>query len=172
MFNLHTSRNVMLLATVLSVLFFGWFTWGVCTFSNDSCFGPPEAGPKEVRTVTFVIDGDSFTVKGGDEIRLIGIDTPERGSSYYAEARTFLKDLIDGRKITLEEDLDDEDKYDRQLRYAYIDNMFVNAVLVEEGYAKVLTISPNIKYAEILQDAQKKAQREERGIWSSSGGAD
>lgn len=163
---LHTSRNIVLLAAVLTALFFVWVTWATCTFTTGSCFdSDPQMGSTEIKEVTFVIDGDSFTVEGGREVRLIGVDAPERGDPYYEEARQLLTSLIYKEKVLLEIDIDDRDKYKRDLRYVYVDDTFVNEKMLAEGFATQLTIPPNIKYVELLKNAQDKAREENIGVW-------
>lgn len=97
-------------------------------------------------TVSMVYDGDSFVMSNGDEIRLIGIDAPERDEPGADEARAFLINLIEGKQIRLEPDKEDKDKYHRLLRYAYLGETFINAEMIKQGYAKTLFIPPNDQY--------------------------
>lgn len=110
-------------------------------------------------SVTKVVDGDTFWVYDGSEkglkIRLIGIDTPEtvhpqKGVEYYGkEASDFAKSLLVGEKVKLEFDIDRTDRYGRTLAYVYLsDGTFLNAELVDKGYAHVMTVPPNVKYSE------------------------
>ena len=58
------------------------------------------------------------------------------------------------------------DKYGRLLAYVYLpDGTFVNAWLVEQGYAQVMTISPNVKYQEVFLKLQREAREAGRGLW-------
>lgn len=166
--DLHTSRNIILLAAVLTTLFFAWVTWATCAFTTGSCFdSDQEMGPIEIKKVTFVINGDSFTVEGGTQVRLIGVDAPQRGEPHYEEARDFLISLIYEEDVLLEADIDDRDKYKRDLRYVYIDDVFVNEKVLAEGLATQLTIPPNIRYVDLLRSAQEKAREQKIGVWSS-----
>lgn len=71
--------------------------------------------------VTEVVDGDTVdVVRDGvaETVRLLGIDTPERGDCGYAEATALMTDLVTGRDVTLVEgNRDDRDRYGRLLRY-------------------------------------------------------
>ena len=69
--------------------------------------------------VTQVVDGDTLEIEGGRRVRLIGIDTPERGECGYEQAKQALEERVEGRKVTLldPESVDDEDRYERLLRY-------------------------------------------------------
>ena len=124
-----------------------------------------------------VVDGDTFWMKDaqGNEIkvRLIGIDAPEtqnrgrRRKGYYAEeSKQYLQKLIGEKSILVTFDVQKYDRYNRILAYVWtLDGVFVNANLVENGYAVVATFPPNVKYAEKLYLLQKKAQNKRIGIW-------
>ena len=83
-----------------------------------------------------VIDGDTFEIETGEKVRLIGIDTPEKNEPNYEEAKLFLISNIQGRKVILQKDVSDKDKFGRLLRYVYLEGELINLRLVEEGYAK------------------------------------
>ena len=83
-----------------------------------------------------VIDGD--TVESNEtSIRLLGINTPERGEIYYLEAKEFLEDLVLNKTVRLEYGKDKKDRYGRTLAYLYIGSNNVNLKLVENGYANI-----------------------------------
>ncbi len=51
---------------------------------------------------------------------------------------------------------------------AYIflkDGTFVNAWLVENGYAMVMTVPPNVKHQDLFLKLQRAAREERRGLW-------
>jgi micrococcal nuclease len=128
----------------------------------SSCNSVPTAA-----RVTRVIDGDTIVVQGGYHIRYIGIDTPEIGEPFYQEAKDYNRELVGGKKVRLEKDVTDKDKYDRLLRYVYAGDVFVNAELVREGYAYVYpeSLFPDIKYYDLLKEAETEAREAEKGIW-------
>src|SRR3989339_1317290 len=97
----------------------------------------------EEALIVDVIDGDTVETSDGVRIRLLGVNTPEINEDYYQEAKDEMKKLVLNRTVLLVKDVQDKDKYDRDLRYAYVDGMFVNAYMVEHGYAKTLSIEPN-----------------------------
>ena len=88
------------------------------------------------KLVTRIIDGDTFEIETGEKVRLIGIDTPEKNEPNYEEAKLFLISNIQGRKVILQKDVSDKDKFGRLLRYVYLEGELINLRLVEEGYAK------------------------------------
>ena len=107
------------------------------------------------------------------KIRLIGVDAPESKNSrtkemaYFGrEASDYLTSLIAGRKVRLEYDVGQFDKYGRTLAYVYLeDGTFVNATLVKNGYATVMTVPPNVKYADTFLKLERKARNQKRGLW-------
>ncbi len=131
-------------------------------------------------TVTRVVDGDTFWIDDGSgegvKIRLIGIDAPERRNTgtklkgYYGdEASLYLTKMLQGQKVRLEYDAGRYDRYSRTLAYAWLeDGTFVNAILVKEGYADVMTIPPNVKYAERFKELAAKARRQKKGLWKEN----
>jgi micrococcal nuclease len=140
--------------------------------------------------VTRVIDGDTIQLESGERVRLIGIDTPEihvsdklhRDSQRSGQdARTikamgkkaheFTKALIEGRRVSLEFDVEKYDIYDRLLAYVYLkDGTFVNAEIVKQGYASLMTFPPNVKYADVFLKFSQEAREQERGLWGDIGG--
>lgn len=135
--------------------------------------------------VTRVIDGDTIQINTGARVRLIGIDTPEmhdssklhRDSNYSGQdidvikaqgrrAYAFTKALIEGKYVNLEFDVEKKDKYGRLLAYVYLtDKTFVNAKIIEEGYASLMTIPPNVKYADLFLKLFREARENKRGLW-------
>lgn len=127
--------------------------------------------------VTKVVDGDTFWVDDGSEkglkIRLIGVDAPEsrrtrsKEIAYYGqESKVYLTGLIGGMKVRLEMDVDSLDYFKRTLAYVFLeDDTFVNALLVKEGYASVMTVPPNIKFAEEFTRLARNAREGKKGLW-------
>jgi micrococcal nuclease len=131
-----------------------------------SGFGAPPS--QTTHQVDRVYDGDTIRLANGEKVRYIGIDTPEFGEEieYFAvEAAQANRKLVKGKKVRLEFDQEKRDKYGRLLAYVYVDDVFVNAWLVENGYAQVMTIPPNVKYQELFLKLQRRAGEEGRGLW-------
>lgn len=123
-----------------------------------------------------VIDGDTITadIDGHIEsVRFLGIDTPEVQNPYRdeecfgeeASART--KELLEGRDVVLEGDdgAGNRDKYNRLLRYVYVDDIFVNELLIREGLAYAYT-DENYKYHDNFIAYEKEAYLEKAGLWA------
>lgn len=126
--------------------------------------------------VTRVIDGDTIEIEGGQKLRYIGIDTPETvdprtmPQCFGREASSKNKQLVEGKYVQLEKDVSETDKYGRLLRYIYLDGIFVNEVLVYEGYAISSTYPPDVKYQEKLKQAEMQAREQNRGLWGACNG--
>lgn len=118
-----------------------------------------------------IMDGDTIMVRGLGKIRYIGIDAPElrhpmKGEERFGfEAYEYNKKLLRDKPVKLEFDIERRDKYDRVLAYVYAGSIFVNANLVEAGYAKVMTVPPNVKYRKLFLYLQEKAKKDQRGLW-------
>lgn len=128
--------------------------------------------------VTRIVDGDTFWVDDGSEkgikVRLTGVDAPETRNSrnkvkaaFGDESTRYLTGLIAGKRVRLEYDIDTLDQYGRTLAYVYLeDGTFVNANMLKEGYAMVLTVPPNVKYTEEFVKLARKARERNRGLWN------
>ena len=66
--------------------------------------------------MTDVVDGDTLVVSAGRHVRVIGIDTPERGDCGYVAATQHLETLVLGRPVVLTavSSMDDKDRYGRR----------------------------------------------------------
>jgi len=138
--------------------------------------------------VSKAIDGDTLRLSNGEHVRLIGIDTPEsRYNSKLArdcqrsrkdtdtilkmgrEASAFTKKLVEGKRVRLVFDVQKHDKYGRLLAYVYLeDGTFVNSRIIEEGYAQVMTIAPNVKYAQTFLKLEREAREKKKGLWKEN----
>ena len=148
-----------------------------------SLFGiPPAAARAEVRRV---VDGDTVVVifEGGrtENVRLIGIDTPEKpggnlpAECFGAEATAFASVLLPpGTPVLLTGGAETRDVYDRLLAYVHraADGLLVNMALAREGYAATLSIPPNTDYAAHFTAAVEAARAENLGLWAACGGPD
>ncbi len=131
-------------------------------------FIEPNEAERTEAFVARVIDGDTVEIETGEMIRLLGINTPEKGQYYYRESTEFLKDLIEGKTVLLEKNKEDKDKYGRLLRYIHIDSTLVNLELVKKGYATIYMIEQDEKYHDLLLEAESSAKENNIGIWAFS----
>src|SRR3990167_5660053 len=130
----------------------------------------------ESKKVARVVDGDTIEVEGGQTVRYIGINTPETVhpqktvECFGREASNKNKELVEGKFVQLEKDISETDKYGRLLRYVYVDGVFVNELLVKEGFAYASSYPPDIKYQDLLNSAQEEARSQNRGLWAGRNG--
>ncbi len=118
----------------------------------------------EKTIVTNVIDGDTIVISGGERARLLGMDTPEKGEFYYKEAKEKLEQIIENKEIALEREGDNKDKYDRLLRYVFLNDTNINLLMVEEGYA-ICYFYGESKYKEICKSLEQNAMQNKIGRW-------
>ncbi len=116
--------------------------------------------------VSEVIDGDTFKTTDGETVRLLGINTPELTEPGADIAKSGLALLILGKDVCLKRDVTDRDDYGRILRYVFIDSLFINAELVIMGYAETRFFPPDTLYREKLENLEKIAVRNNRGLWA------
>lgn len=128
--------------------------------------------------VTKVTDGDTIELSTGQKVRFVGIDTPETVDPrrpvgcFGKEASNENKKLVEGKKVILEKDVSETDKYNRLLRYVYLpladgSLLFVNDYLVRAGFAKAYTYPPDVKFNEQFLQAEREARNENRGLWAA-----
>jgi len=130
-----------------------------------------EKGPDDRFVVVRVLDGDTMELRGGDKVRLLAIDTPEKGEPLHDEATRLLSRLAFNQGATLEYANQRRDRYGRLLGYVYVDTLFLNKTIIDSGYAYVYLFndneltSPSVKK---LLDAQRSAIDRRAGLWSLS----
>jgi micrococcal nuclease len=181
----------------LSVVLGLWTGTGVPAggLDRNPCAPPPQAVGFLEGTVRRVIDGDTVVVRLPDRrqerVRLIGIDTPEIHANEKLareiartgrdavtlrrlgrRAAAFTEALLPvGRRVRLELDVERYDRDKRLLAYVWrADGILVNLALLEAGHAQLLTISPNIRYADEFRACAAAARVARRGLWASADG--
>lgn len=155
----------------------------VLALGTASCTGGATQAPDGRATVTHVVDGDTIDVEIGgrtERVRLIGIDTPETKKPnapiecYGPEASAFTASLLPiGTEVLIERDVVGRDDYGRLLGYVHLldgdgaPTTFVNVAIVEQGFARPLTIEPNSTFAREFADAAHRAERSDLGLWAA-----
>ncbi|TAF34883.1 MAG: thermonuclease family protein [Oscillatoriales cyanobacterium] len=101
------------------------------------------------------------------QIRLIGIDAPDLKQQPWGEAaKQRLEQLIGGKEVLLESDIEPKDQFDRKLAYLWQDKILLNELLVKEGYVLASVRSRNTKYRQRLANAQEWARLMGKGLWN------
>jgi len=130
--------------------------------SDGACNSEPQT---TTLTVSHVLDGDSIQLSDGEEVRLIGINAPEFNEKCYEESKEKLQNMVLGKQVTLESDVNDKDQYGRLLRYVYVDGIFVNLEMVRSGLAHKYEYGSNTKYSALFEQAENEAKEKCRCIW-------
>ena len=102
--------------------------------------------------VARTIDGDTVELYTGERVRLIGVDTPERGEPGFNEATEFTRNLVEGETVWLSGSGNDTDRFGRLRRYVWIQeptdpqsdeqiqSLKLNALLLLYGHAVVMEV--------------------------------
>ena len=125
-----------------------------------------ESENQEILKVIEVIDGDTFRLSDSSLVRLIGIDTPEKGQLFYDEAVALAESVLINEQVNLIYDKEKTDRYNRSLVYLEVNSLIYNELVLERGYANVYLFSENLLRREMLISAQKNARTDKVGIWS------
>ena len=94
-----------------------------------------------------VSDGDTITVEGVGKVRLVGVNTPEKGVAGADASAYFVKKLCLNREVSI--DIDDSkhtDKYGRTLAVVIVDGKNLNEMLLKEGLAEIMYMPPSEFY--------------------------
>ncbi len=156
-------------------------TVDIGTSTESAVLGEENQNTANEAQVLGVTDGDTIEVSyqgKKTKLRFIGINTPETVDPrrpvecFGKEASNENKRLLEGKKIILEKDISETDKFDRLLRYVYLPlddgtKLFVNDYLVRQGFALADTFPPDVKYSERFKLAQRQAEENLRGLWSA-----
>lgn len=149
------------------------FTLSACDLENMVSDSPTTGGTDadwivkvnrvpngETGRVTRVIDGDTIDVNIDGEVlrvRYVGVNTPERDEACYSDATNANRTLVEGKTVRLERDTSDTDQYGRLLRYIYVDDVFVNATLIRQGYGETVRYNPDNREHSYFIDLEKEA---------------
>lgn len=138
-----------------------------------------------------VVDGDTIVIdrgQGQEKVRFILVDTPEtkhpkKGVEYFGkEASDFTTNSLNGKTVYLQKDVSETDRYNRLLRYVWLErpssneptegeirSKCFNAILLAGGYAQVTTFPPDVKYVDLFRQIQKEAIDANKGLWGNAG---
>ena len=163
---------------VFIFVFICYAIWSIVSFSIEE-----KNGERLTLTKTEVVrvkDGDTYVLRINGEdttVRLIGVDTPESvAPSEYSKENTSEGSLISeivkqkiqpGDTLYVEYDVVKTDKYGRTLAYLYFENgLMIQDWLIQNGYAQVMTVQPNSKYAEKFAELQHTEAENKVGMWN------
>ena len=129
--------------------------------------------------VVRAVDGDTLVVAveggGTERVRLIGVDTPEDVDPrkpvqcYSRRAAAFTAHLVTGRQVTLRTSRVRRDRYGRLLAYVELGDGDLETALLDGGYARPMSIPPNLDRARRYEALARRAAAEGKGLWSACG---
>lgn len=133
------------------------------------------AGAPHIAAVRHVIDGDSLQLVSRQQVRLIGVNTPEMHGAddqpepFAIQARDMTKRLVGNQPVRLIPGADKYDHYHRLLAYVETeDGRDIPEQLLAEGLGFLVAIPPNLARLNRYQAAQERARLAGRGIWGIS----
>src|SRR5436190_712690 len=156
---------------------------------------PDEEKSRRLRHLVDLQEGISAEINRGlvgarvevrrERVRLIGVDAPEAHDSEKLErdarrthrskaaieamgrrASEFTARRLQNEAVGLELDVERRDRYGRLLAYLWLpDGTLFNADILRSGYAHVLTIPPNVRYASHFRAIEREARLAGRGLW-------
>ena len=102
----------------------------------------------------------------GESVRLLGIDTDERGYECFTEAKIRIEELVLNKEVRMEKDVQNKDQYKRLLRHIFVEvdgnDININLEMVREGLA-IARFYEDKKYKEEILAAEKKARFNKMG---------
>lgn len=169
--------KALLLGLAMAGLLLLLISWPKPTSPDSASKTIANEEQRNLYDVISVIDGDTIKINyEGREtsVRLIGVNTPETVDPrttvecFGQEASDYLKNLLTNKKVKIETDdtQTDRDKYDRLLRYVYLDGEDVGLGIINNGYGYEYTY--NVPYAKqtAYKQAQTDAENNNRGLWA------
>ena len=166
------AQNILrIMFGIVAVAFIAFLVRSVPTFIPKAAPFTVEEEETDTWLVSRVIDGDTIQLSNGEKVRYIGIDAPETKDPrkpvecFGEEAYQKNRELVLGKRVRLEKDVSERDKFGRLLRYVWVGDKMVNLELIKEGYARVYTVPPDVKYQKLFQEAEQEARQFYRGLW-------
>ena len=153
------SEKIIILICILFIFILGYSyvdSFLINTFENS-----------EKGIVERVIDGDTIVVNG-TSIRLLGINSPEKGEKYSLESKEFLEEKVLGKEITIHFGKQKYDRYKRKLGYVFLGSKNINLESVKEGYSNIYFPSGKDNYYKIFSDAWNKCLTENINLCEKS----
>lgn len=131
----------------------------------------------ETVKVAHVYDGDTIKLADGRKLRIIGINTPERGRDgekdqpFYHEAKNHLQQIIEKNNSHLKIVVgkDKRDRYKRLLAHVFtLQGENITASMLKKGMGFSIAIPPNVNFNTCYQNAESEAKKKNLGIWQHS----
>jgi endonuclease YncB( thermonuclease family) len=114
-----------------------------------------------------VIDGDSITVLHdgkGEQIRLWGIDCPEKHQDFGSRAKNATSVLVFAKVVEVEPVT--TDRYGRTVAFVKVGDSLLNEELIRQGLAWVFTRYCDRPLCQGWKALEEEARKAKRGLWS------
>lgn len=192
--NTKLKQKILLIALFIILLaILGFFAFSIYKYANvpriilqkqeiannvDQTKDVVEINKEGPYKILKVVDGDTIDIDLNglkERVRLIGINTPEvvdprkPVECFGKEASEKAKSVLSGKSVFIENDgsQQNRDKYDRLLRYIYLeDGTNFNKMMIEEGFAYEYTYDLPYKYQKEFKKAQIMAEGSKKGLWA------
>lgn len=171
--------TLILLVFMIKSPIFTWLT-PPTHIADDYLIEIGDSNVTEYGLVTHVSDGDTITIHENQEVRMLGMDTPElahpglhiREECYGKDAKARMEQLVLNKYVYLLRDKKDTDKYKRSLRFVFLADkrdstrkIFINGYMIGEGFARAYIFEKDEKYKDLIIALQQKAIDGKRGLW-------
>lgn len=171
----------------VSVCSFCFFAPAIYSEENPLALSNDTLKYEDVR-VERVLRADTILLESGETIKLIGlrafgdvsrkkrVNRDENGfvieervaveKTPVEQSLDFVVELLEGKKIRVEFDVEQKDENFRSLAYVFLvaDNTFVNAQILSQGHADLQIQAPNLKYATQLREAYRQGRAYTHGM--------
>ncbi len=156
--------------------------------SEEDLYDSPGPGRTAEARVTRHTDGDTLWLSGIGKVRLIGVDTPEvfgENECFGRRSSAFVERVAPiGAPVRYRLGVEERDRYGRALAYVWLGSgrrgrssrlgrlrttAFLNRLLLARGFAQVLTVPPNVEYADRFAEVAGRAREAGRGLWGRPG---
>lgn len=117
---------------------------------------------RDDQRVVEVVDGDTFQLKSGERVRLMGVDVPEIDRCGGPEAKEKLTELILNKTVKLEEAV--KENYGRTMALVYENGELINKIMMDKGWGR-----PDYRknsQRDVLTAAYHEAVSNKAGLWS------
>ncbi len=148
------------------------------------------SAPKQEQVlVVKVTDTNTIILENGQRVKLLGIESfgpPPRPIVKYdkkgrpienkdieatipleEQAVVFAQNLMEGKKVKLEYDIQSRDDHGYKTAYVYLpDGHMANTELLRQGFVRLKIRPPNVKHMDLFRKAYQEARKEQRGFLS------
>jgi endonuclease YncB( thermonuclease family) len=117
---------------------------------------------RESVIVARMIDGDTFDLTDGRRVRMLNVNTPEKGEFGSDQGIAYMQNF---ENKTVEIQIVGRETYGRLLARVYVPD-YLNLELVRNGLARTLLVDEG--EVRVFADAEREAFEAQRGVWERS----